>query len=483
MGQDYFVLFRDTAVPTPTDIEYKRRSEQEDVLLSDKALYVWGYAGTLSDEQAEIIKQRIKSYVDERLRLESGFLATNLGDTPEIGFQSRTYKMTIVPRKPASRDFFAQKLPNLGFLSYVPLHRKVRIYPESTEEKKKIFNALRSWFRQQRHGFTFHLCYNEKPEDFEPHKRHRSFVELLSLETLMDIWQRFGYFQHMDLLRRTAGIWVLETMEKSEVHTKKNRYHPEGIKTIFKSLVLDDKNYIPTLTLRQQVVLGKCVDIANSIMTADGCEATTIENIYRVLLEKNHQAEKAEREAKQAEYKAKKDEYTAKKIEYETIKAEYEAMEAEYESMKAERKAMNGTNVDGISAPSLMQAASGRGNSISAMDAYQASIEWADAPSNVRTVGYSEKALEQRAAGIKPLITAIGELPRKIGSELQDAWAKFNDPLDETELDYARRLKRTTKNTYEQIATLVEERFPDGKYQAGDGENIRKALNPPKKKE
>jgi hypothetical protein len=491
MGQDYFVLFRDTAVPTPTDIEYKKRSEQEDVLLSDKAEYVWAYVGTFSGEQAEIVKQRYKSYIDERLRLESGYLAANLGDTPEIGYQSRTYKMTVIPRKPAALDYLAQVSPSLGFFVHVPLHRTVRIYPESTAEKKKFFNALKSWFRQKQYGFTFQLCYNEKPEDFEPHKRHRSFVELISLETLMDIWQRFGYFQHMDLLRRTAGIWVLETLEKSEVHTKRNRYHPEKIKKDFKSLVLDAQNYIPTLTLRQQVALGKCVDIANSIMTADSCGTETIENIYRVLLEKNHQAEKAEREAKLAEYKAKKDEYTAKKAEYETMgvkyeamKAEYEAMEAEYEAMKAERHPKRETNVNGDSlSPSLMQAASGRGNPKTAIEAYNDSIEWADEPADVRTVGYSEQALEQRAVTMKPLIAAIGELPGKIGNELQDAWAKFNDPPDETELDYARRLRRTTKNTYDQVAALVEERFPDGKYQAGDGENIRKALSPPKKKE
>ena len=79
-----------------------------------------------------------------------------------------------------------------------------------------------------------------------------------------------------------------------------------------------------------------------------------------------------------------------------------------------------------------------------------------------------------------PLIKAIESLPGKIGTELQDAWAKFYDPPDDTELDYAGRLRRTTKNTYEQIAALVGERFPDGKFQAGDGEKLRKALNPPK---
>ena len=264
--------------------------------------------------------------------------------------------------------------------------------------------------------FDFHFWINKKQEDFEPHKRHRSFVMLLSLETLTDIWQRFGYLSHMDLLRRTAGIWVLETLEKNrEVHTKKNHYHPEKIKTIFESLVLDDKKYISALTLRQLVVLGKCVDIANSIRAADGCEAENIENIYRALLEKNSQAEqaeraarKAEREAKLAEYKAKKDECEAMGVKYEAMRAEYEAMAAECEAMKLRCKPKRETNVDNdSSSPSLMQAASGKGNPISAVDAYNASIEWANDPAEVVikneesiTVSIDENSIDRLAEKI-----------------------------------------------------------------------------------
>jgi hypothetical protein len=63
------------------------------------------------------------------------------------------------------------------------------------------------------------------------------------------------------------------------------------------------------------------------------------------------------------------------------------------------------------------------------------------------------------------------------------ALARFNDPPDEDELEYARRLRQDKpKKTYDKVAALVGERFPDGKYQAGDGENLRKALNPSKKK-
>jgi len=247
---DYYILFRDTAVPTPTDIEYKKRSKQEDVLISDKALYVWGHAGTLNDRQAEIVKKGFDSYVDERLKSEPGYLVPSLDSIPyDIEFQSRMYKMTVVLHEPASRDFFAQVSPNLAFFSHVPLHQTIRIYPESTAEKWQIIYALQDSSVQKRHGFDFHFWFPDREEKIESYKRHRSFVELLSLKTLKDIWRRFGCLSHMDLLRRTAGIWVRETLEQNHIiGTKKNSYHPENIKTIFKSFVLDDKKYIPSLT-------------------------------------------------------------------------------------------------------------------------------------------------------------------------------------------------------------------------------------------
>jgi len=73
------------------------------------------------------------------------------------------------------------------------------------------------------------------------------------------------------------------------------------------------------------------------------------------------------------------------------------------------------------------------------------------------------------------------KLTEGIGREMQDALGMYNDPINENEFEFAQRLKRTCPNkTYEELAALVGERFPDGKYQAGDGEKLRKALNPPK---
>ena len=50
-----------------------------------------------------------------------------------------------------------------------------------------------------------------------------------------------------------------------------------------------------------------------------------------------------------------------------------------------------------------------RGMDKSALKAYVESIEWADEPADTRTVEYSEKALDQRADGIKPVINALKE--------------------------------------------------------------------------
>jgi len=114
--------------------------------------------------------------------------------------------------------------------------------------------------------------------------------------------------------------------------------------------------------------------------------------------------------------------------------------------------------------PQQIQAATGAGVP-DIVEAYQASIEDSDGtPVNV----HDEKVFE-----------AINALPGKIGSELQDALGMYHDQLNENEFEFAQRLKRTyPKKTYEEIVAIVGERFPDGKYQAGDGEKLRKALNP-----
>ena len=44
-GDDYYILFRDATVPTP--LTRKERNKQREVMLTDRATYVWGYVGKL----------------------------------------------------------------------------------------------------------------------------------------------------------------------------------------------------------------------------------------------------------------------------------------------------------------------------------------------------------------------------------------------------------------------------------------------------
>ena len=228
----YYILFRDAAVPAPTDAEYKIRCEQRDLLAGDRAEYVWGYVGELSDSQAKKVREGFKKF-EKRFRREREFSAPYLEDPDEIAFLRRSLsEMRVILRKPTAQYFLAQISPSLAFLSHVPFDcitrkkRNFRIYPESAEEEQQILKALQP--RPVKFHFGFRFWYD--PKKIEPLKRHCSFVELLSLQTLMDIWRCFGLIDNTDLLRRTAGIWVIQSLEKSNVYTSKGVIDPEKAK-------------------------------------------------------------------------------------------------------------------------------------------------------------------------------------------------------------------------------------------------------------
>jgi len=54
---DYYILFRDLDDPTP--IDYVKRRFQEDLLIADRASYVWGYIGELNDDQIRVVRARL----------------------------------------------------------------------------------------------------------------------------------------------------------------------------------------------------------------------------------------------------------------------------------------------------------------------------------------------------------------------------------------------------------------------------------------
>ena len=140
----YYILFRDAAVPAPTDAEYKKRCEQWDLLIGDRAAYVWGYAGELSDRQAEKVQEKLNSRLDKRFRQEREFSDPFLEDPDGIAFLRRSLsEIRVILYKQSAKYFLARLSPSLAFLSHVQFkgsyrYRNFRIYPESAVEEQQI---------------------------------------------------------------------------------------------------------------------------------------------------------------------------------------------------------------------------------------------------------------------------------------------------------------------------------------------------------
>ena len=284
--QDYYVLFRDAKAPAPNDDEYKERCEQRYLLIGDKASFVWGYVGKLSDGQAERVK-RLLSHIDKRLMRERTSLLTTSDDKNEKNFiRRRQGVMYITLIKPTAANFLAEISPNLSFLSHVPLKKCIKIYPESAEEKRRIIEALLPHSSQQKLGIRF----NYNPKGYESSKLYRSFIELFSGETLVDMLQSVGCSPHKDLLRRMVEVWVIETLERrsrnrSKRYRLEKKIDPEYIKKCIGSIF--DGKYISTLTPRQLEIFGECLAIANSIRRSQsyqGLREKIVKNKYKAML-------------------------------------------------------------------------------------------------------------------------------------------------------------------------------------------------------
>ena len=533
-SKDYYILFRDTEVPELTDSDYEKRCAQEDLLPADKATYVWGHIDMLLPSlHAGMVQTRLDKQLEDEFKEKT--VLSNASVPCQFGYELAVYYPLASILKKLSKVS-----PNLAFLFNVPRLPLQRFwyFPESDDESWQIRQILESQQEQEGSGIFWHLHRITIPKKTHSHRSqarhthrsktrqtraltqsHRSFVQVLSLDAVVEGLKRVGYCTKMDLPRRAAAVWVIEASLAHEklIHPGFTRGlpfttppilpgPPSDARADFKSAIADEK-YLPTLSDRQLEILERGVTVANNIMTSFRPAYKKIANKYEAM-RLNNEAKKVadekkriEEEKKRINDEEKKNVEKEKRVNEEAKRVSDKIYSPFPHLMEAAASGWNTSDI--IIDGNTTEIGDTTGNPLHVKDvavvaAIKEQVEATreqtellkkltarDRPlkADTRTVEYSEKALEQRGAEIKPLIAAIDELPGKIGSELQDAWAKFNDPPDETELDYARRLRRTTKNTYDQIAALVEERFPDGKYQAGDGENIRKALNPPKKKE
>lgn len=261
-AMDYFILFRDTNDPSP--IDYEKRCRQRDLLIGDPSTFVWAYVGELTALEAEAAQKKLDAEFEERFETEHHSSAVS-ADAGEI---------MLMPHEPGALDFLANISPRLNFLSQVLPNNCVKIRPESEEEKQRILAEL--FPRATQGSPDFSSSYRPDKIEVAP-KAHRSFVQLLPLRTLTDIWQRVGCDPGMDPFRLTAAVWFGETLCGSTFRSSGSTCGQEETELIFKSSI-DDQ--IDQVTPRQLDVLVKCVDIVNGIRKAAGCEDWNIENKY-----------------------------------------------------------------------------------------------------------------------------------------------------------------------------------------------------------
>ena len=109
----------------------------------------------------------------------------------------------------------------------------------------------------------------------------------------------------MDILRRTAAVWVIESSCRKLRMTVEvpDSVSPEEAQEAFQLIIHDDKKYIPVLSYHYWYLLGECVDIVNVIRKMDGCENKNIKNKYKEMFIRNN-IMKAEKQLLQAKHDA-----------------------------------------------------------------------------------------------------------------------------------------------------------------------------------
>ena len=281
-ADDYFILFRDTNAPDPTPEVYKKRSREEDLFLADKAEYVWGYVGKLKEYQASFVQRSLDKPLEEEFKKKTG--ESNAGIPSKYAFE-------IAVRNPLDRirKDLMKASPNLAFLSrmhHFLLH--FWYYPDSDEESLQIQQILSSQPEQAGRGIYSHMHELVVP------KTHRSFVQLLSVDTLVRGLKRVNYWKETGAPRRAAAIWVIETslapvkltfpgftMRLPFMTPPPLPNSPlSNARAAFESVILKDKKYIPALTEYQREILERGVTVANNIRTTYHCEYWNIENKY-----------------------------------------------------------------------------------------------------------------------------------------------------------------------------------------------------------
>ena len=254
---DYYVLFRD-------DSEHARQSNRNSSVskpdeCDDEASYLWCHIGKLTARQARGVQIKLNLEFKERFEQEKNSRCTNILEQIRADW-SRLEQMRLLVQRgldlaaheltPSQRPLMQQQ--KTGFVARSPSGKEKLVI------SKKDVSAL--LFQCER------LFQSE-----------RSFIQLLPLPTLIDIWHSIGCPTDVEPLRCTAIAWLRKTFPQKKVSVIGPKSCSDAVELVFKSS-LDDQE----MTASQREVLKKCVDVANSVREVDDCKDMNIENKYRL---------------------------------------------------------------------------------------------------------------------------------------------------------------------------------------------------------
>jgi hypothetical protein len=245
-AMEYYALFRDVSEPAShgTLASAHRR---HDLLIGDTAAYVWRCVGELTSSQAKIVQAKIDLIYEEKFEKE--------------------YHTALV--RQFEGKIINPKRQSVPVISHEHSDYEDRVLPETEEERQQVLGKL---FSRSLHGAP-KISFHSKPNVPKFSQKRRSFVRLLPLSILTDIWQRVGCAPNMEPLRHTAAVWYLETLHGSEIFVHGQKFSSEESEIAFKSS-LDDQE----LSDFQREVLGKCDEIAKRVGGVVVCGNLNIPN-------------------------------------------------------------------------------------------------------------------------------------------------------------------------------------------------------------
>ena len=253
-AQDYYVLFRDAKKGIKKQGEFLEKLEMQGRSISSDsndipsldglATYLWCYVGKLTARQARGVQAKLD------LDLKKGFEEEYRWD--ELG----RYRFIIAITEGLNWNSF-----KFTPVQHFQIHYNAGLVAQSHSDKKKIVNPKTD-------------VSSRIPQSA------RSFVHLLPLSTLTDIWHRVGCPKDVESVRYTAIVWIRKTLREEKISQIEQKADPEEVELVFK-LSLDDQE----MTEYQREVLRKCIDIANRIRGIDDCNNFNIENKYGLALD------------------------------------------------------------------------------------------------------------------------------------------------------------------------------------------------------